>query len=202
MPGGPGGTYGIDVIVAEAQHRPSAVSSSGGNMIVDWNPAKRNSGKVEITVDASRHCIHLSVVSVKRESRPDDGAVVLDLEQGKTYKVAVAGEAFMGPATGPDADPFPGVVLVYGTDEEDGYAIRQSVVAPGKSITFKTPWAVKPEDGVFLIAFFLDIEGQTNRPNRGSYKLTVTESGEQTTLHSMPGGIRRRRVQISTDTPR
>ena len=63
----------------------------------------------------------------------------------------------MGAATGRDADPFPGVVLVYGTDEEDGYAIRQTVLAPGKSITFTTPWAIKPEDEVFLMAFFLDI---------------------------------------------
>jgi hypothetical protein len=80
----------------------------------------------------------------------------------------------MSASTGRDADSFPGVVLVYGTDEEDGYAIRQTVLAAGKSITFRTPWAINPDDEVFLMAFFLDVWPDTTK--RGSYKLTVTDS--------------------------
>jgi len=144
-----------------------------GNLIVDWIPVKVGAEKVEITVDAVRHCVHLAVMSVKRDSRPNDGAVRLDLERGKTYTVTATGKAFMTSQTGPD--PFPGVVLVYGTDEEDGYAIRQAVLAPGKSITFRTPWAINPEDEVNLIAFFLDVWPQGQR---GSYTLSVTWDGK------------------------
>ncbi len=147
-----------------------------GNLIVDWVPVKVGAEKVEITVDAVRHCVHLAEMSVKRDSRPNDGAVRLDLERGKTYTVAATGEAFMTSQTGPDADPFPGVVLIYGTDEEDGYAIRQTVLAPGKSITFRTPWVINPEDEVNLIAFFLDISPHDQK--RGSYTLSVTQDSK------------------------
>jgi RNA polymerase sigma factor (sigma-70 family) len=153
--------------------------SNGGNLIVDWIPAGAASQKVEVTVDAIRHCVHLAEMTLKRDARPNDGAVRLDLERGKTYTVTAAGEAFMTDSTGPDADPFPGVVLVYGTDEEDGYAIRQTVLAPGKSITFKTPWAINPADEVYLMAFFLDIVPE--KMKRGSYKLTVAETGHNAT---------------------
>jgi RNA polymerase sigma factor (sigma-70 family) len=161
---------------APAAKRSSTVLGAGskGNLIVDWIPASPSAQKIEITVDAIRHCVHLTPVNSKRESRPNDGAVRLDLERGKTYTIAATGEAFMSPAEGPDADPFPGVMLVYGTDEEDGYAVRQAVLAPGKSVTFTTPWAINPEDEVFVMAFFLDIWPETN--NRGSYRLTVTGS--------------------------
>ena len=80
-------------------------------------------------------------------------------------------------STGPDADPFPGVTLIYVTDDEDGYAIRQAVLASGKSITFRTPWLINPKVGVNMIAFFLDISPQTQK--RGSYTLTVTTDGKQ-----------------------
>ena len=152
------------------------VSTPAGNWIVDWFPAERNAAKREVTVDAVRHCVHLANVSVKREFRPNDGVLRLDVEQGKTYKVTAAGEAFMSDHTGSDADPFPGVVLHYGADAEDGYAIRQVVLAPGQSVTFKSPWRIDPQAEVELIAFFLDIWPAS--PNRGSYTLTVTQSGD------------------------
>ena len=104
-------------------------------------------------------------------------SVRVDLEHGKTYTVTASGEAFMTAATGVNADPFPGVVLFYGTDEEDCYAIRQTVLAPGKSITFRSPWNIKPKDDVYLMAFFLDYSPKD--PKRGSYTLTIMESGEQ-----------------------
>jgi RNA polymerase sigma factor (sigma-70 family) len=158
--------------------KPTAhvAATNGGNLIVDWTPSGGKPEKVEITVDATRHCVHLSEVSLKRDARPNDGAIRLDLERGKTYTVAATGEAFMTDSTGPDADPFPGVVLVYSTDEEDGYAVRQTVLAAGKSITFKTPWAISPEDEVYMLAFFLDIG--PNKTQRGSYKLTVTDTAQ------------------------
>ncbi len=82
----------------------------------------------------------------------------------------------MSDHTGSDSDPFPGVVLHYGADAEDGYAIRQVVLAPGQSVTFKSPWRIDPQAEVELIAFFLDIWPAS--PNRGSYTLTVTQSGD------------------------
>jgi RNA polymerase sigma factor (sigma-70 family) len=163
----------------------AVVPRSEGNLIVDWIPVKVGAEKVEITVDAVRHCVHLAEMSVKRDSRPNDGAVRLDLERGKTYTVTAAGEAFTSSQTGPDADPFPGVVLIYGTDEEDGYAFRQTVLAPGKSITFRAPWAINPEDEINLIAFFLDTTPQTQK--RGSYTLSVTQDGKHEASNVLPG---------------
>ena len=101
---------------------PKAVAAKGGNFVVDWIPADGKGGKKQITVDPKRHCIHLPSVSEKRDDRPNDGAVRVDLERGKSYKITAAGEAFMSEQTGADADPFPGVVVLYPTDEEDCYA--------------------------------------------------------------------------------
>jgi hypothetical protein len=133
-------------------------------------------------------------VSQKRYDRPNDGAVRVDLEYGKFYKVTAAGEAFMSEQTGADADPFPGVVVIYPTDEEDGYAIRQIVLAPGKSITFRSPWLIAPNSDVFLMAFFLDT--YAGDPKRGSYTLTIEETGEQATrpANRPPKSTRSRQV--------
>jgi len=162
---------------ATTRRPPQGVAASAGHLIIDWFPAELNMTKRKVTVDAARHCVNLAMVSVKRESRPNDGVVRLDLEQGKTYTVSAAGEAFMSDHTGSDADPFPGVILLYGADAEDGFATRQVVLAPGQSITFRTPWRIDPQADVYLMAFFLDIWPES--PNRGSYTLTVTQPGDQ-----------------------
>jgi RNA polymerase sigma factor (sigma-70 family) len=174
----PAGERGTPSAPAPTTPRPrQAIPGKGGNFTVDWIPADGKGGKREITIDPTRHCIYLSLMSLKGDDRPNDGVVRLDLERGKTYTVTASGEAFMSAQTGVDADPFPGVVLFYGTDEEDCYAIRQTVLAPGKSITFRSPWCIDPKSDVFLMAFFLDYS--PDHPNRGSYTLTVTETGEQ-----------------------
>jgi RNA polymerase sigma factor (sigma-70 family) len=172
---------------------PNAVPAKGGNFSVDWIPADGKGGKKQVTVDPTRHCTHLPRVSQKRDDRPNDGAVRVELERGKSYKVTAAGEAFMSDQTGADADPYPGVVVIYPTDEEDCYAIRQIVLAPGKSITFRSPWLISPNDDVFLMAFFLDTWAGDSK--RGSYTLTIEESAELTApehtinapIHGIPG---------------
>jgi RNA polymerase sigma factor (sigma-70 family) len=156
---------------------PKAGSAKGGNFIVDWTPADGQGRKTQITLDPTRHGVHLPWLSQKRDDRPNDGAVRVDLERGKYYKVTAAGEAFMSDQTGADADPFPGVVVIYPTDEEDCYAIRQIVLAPGKSITFRSPWLIAPNADVFLMAFFLDT--YAGDPKRGTYTLTIEETGQQ-----------------------
>jgi RNA polymerase sigma factor (sigma-70 family) len=165
----------------KAPRPPQPVAARGGNMIVDWIPADGKGGKKEITVDPTKHCIYMpGMKSLTADERPNDGVLMISLERGKTYKVTAAGEAFMTDSTGNDADPFAGVVLFYGTDEEDCYAIRQTVLAPGKSVTFRSPWNIAPTpggSGVYLQAFFLD--PAPNDPNRGSYTLTIEETGEQ-----------------------
>jgi RNA polymerase sigma factor (sigma-70 family) len=165
----------------KAPRPPQPVAARGGNMIVDWIPADGKGGKKEITVDPTKHCIYMpGMKSLTADERPNDGVLRIDLERGKFYKVTAAGEAFMTDSTGNDADPFPGVVLFYGTDEEDGYAIRQIVLAPGKSVTFRSPWNIAPTGGrsdVYMQAFFLG--GSPDDPKRGSYTLTIEETGEQ-----------------------
>ena len=116
-------------------------------------------------------------VSQKRDDRPNDGAVRVDLERGKFYKITAAGEAFMSEQTGPDADPFPGVVVNYPTDEEDSHANHRIVLLPGKSNAFRSPSLIGPIDDVFLLAFVLDT--YTGHAKRGSYTLAIEETGER-----------------------
>jgi RNA polymerase sigma factor (sigma-70 family) len=168
---------------SKAPRPPQAVAARGGNLIVDWIPPDGKGGKKEFTVDPTKHCIYMpGIKSLTPDERPNDGLLIIGLERGKIYTVTAAGEAFMTDSTGNDADPFAGVVLFYGTDEEDGYACRQTVLAAGKSITFRSPWNIAPTPGgtgVYLQAFFLD--PAPDNPNRGSYTLTIEETGGQTT---------------------
>jgi hypothetical protein len=156
--------------------RPArTVPARGGNLIVDWIPADGQGDKKEITVDPKRHCIHLprGPMSLMRDDRLNDGMVHVDLERGKTYTMTASGEAFMSDSTGADADPFAGVVALYCTDEEDSFAERQIVLAPGKSITFRSPVVANG----YVMAFFLDT--WAGHPKRGSYTLTIEETGDQ-----------------------
>jgi RNA polymerase sigma factor (sigma-70 family) len=153
-----------------------AVAAQGGNMIVDWIPLGSQSGKRVITVDPRRHGIHAAPISVKRDDRPNDGAVRIDLEHGRYYKITASGQAFTSEQTGHDADPFPGVVVLYPTDEEDCWANRQIVLAPGKSIAFRSPWLIDSKAELYVLAFFLDAYWPQTR--RGSYTLTIEETGE------------------------
>jgi hypothetical protein len=146
----------------------------GGNIILDWIPSDPKGGKKEIVVDPTRHCIHLPATNLKAVDRLNDCMLVASLEMGKTYTVTASGLAFMSESTGADADPFPGVMVLYATDEEDGCASRQISLAPGQSITFRSPWNVNPTDGASLTAFFLDT--WPGQPKRGSYTLTITEA--------------------------
>jgi RNA polymerase sigma factor (sigma-70 family) len=148
----------------------------GGNFIRDWIPYDPKGGKREIIVDPTRHCIHLPATNLRRDDRLNDCVLDVSLEKGKIYTVAASGEAFMNESTGADADPFPGLVVLYATDEEDCCAERQIVMTPGKSITFRSPWLVDPADGESLTAFFLDT--WPGHPKRGSYTLTITEADE------------------------
>jgi hypothetical protein len=162
---------------APPTQEPRSGLGKGGNIIYDWIPADPKGGKQEIVVDPTRHCIHLPATNQKAQARLNDCMLVASLEKGKTYTVTASGEAFMSEATGVDADPSPGVVVLYATDEEDGCAERQIVFTPGKSITFKSPWNINPTDGVSLTAFFLDT--WPGHPKRGSYTPTITEAGER-----------------------
>jgi hypothetical protein len=145
-------------------------------MILDWVPAETKGGKMEIVVDPTRHCIHLPATNQKAEDRLNDCVLVTNLERGKTYTVTASGQAFMSEQTGADADPAAGVVVLYGTDEEDGCAERMIVLTPGKSFTFRSPWNIDPADGVGLTVFFID--NWPGHPKRGSYTLTITKAGE------------------------
>jgi hypothetical protein len=155
---------------------PRAIPAKQGNFFVDWITAGGPGGKQQVTVDPTRHSVHLPWSNQKRDDRPNDGAVRVDLERGKFYKITASGEAFMTEQTGNDADPFPGVFVQYPTDEEDCFALRQIVLAPGKSVAFRAPWLIQPTDEVFLLAFFLDCRDDAKK--RGHYTLTIEETGE------------------------
>jgi hypothetical protein len=150
----------------------------GGNFIVDWTPVEPTNEKREYVIDPKRHCIHVAKTSLAPEERQNDGVVRVDLERGKIYTITASGAAYMTAETGVNADPFAGVVVLYPTDEEDCYAVRQAVLAPGKSITFRSPWLIDPISPVTLTAFFLDVA--PGDPKRGTYTLSITKAAEST----------------------
>lgn len=127
----------------------------------------------EVTVDPKKHCMYLG-----QPPASGQGALRVDLERGVTYTVRATGKAFMSDETGDNVDPFPGVMLFYCTDEEDGFAVRQAMLKSGESITFTTPWAIDAKDEVFASAFFID--AWADSPNHGGYTLTFTRSDKET----------------------
>jgi len=154
---------------AAAQPAPSSQAAGAPGPVVEKKTL--NYRTAEVTVDAAKHCLNIGQAPAAGQ-----GALRVDLERGVTYTVKAAGEAFMSNQTGADADPFPGVVFFYSTDEEDGYAIRYVVLKPGDSVTFHTPWLISPDDEVFAAAFFLD--AWPGSENHGSYTL-MFQRGEE-----------------------
>ena len=167
---------------------PARAAEENSATVDRFGAAALKESKGEVYVDAVKHCVYLEMVRPKPTSGPRCGVVRIDLEKGKTYTVAASGEAFMSQQQGIDADPFPGVVLYYGVDEEDGYAIRQTVLPSGRSITFRTPWLIRPQDDVYLLAFFLS--DCSREDHRGSYTLTVTEASDHDVPIALPEGVR------------
>lgn len=151
--------------------RPASMGESNATPVpvIEKNELKYRNA--EVTVDASKHCLFIG-----HQMATDQGALRLDLERGVTYTVSAAGKAFMSAETGGDADPFPGVVFYYSTDDEDGYAVRYAVLKAGDSVTFRTPWLISPGDEVFALAFFLD--AWPDSENHGSYTLTFQRDVE------------------------
>ncbi|MCX6070042.1 MAG: hypothetical protein NTU91_04140 [Chloroflexi bacterium] len=88
----------------------------------------------DLVVDAVRNCVYYgdAVTLAQRAALPQ-------LQQSPTYQVTVSGEAYLSDQTGAQADPFPGVILAYATNEEDGFAMRYRVARPGDSFEFCTP---------------------------------------------------------------
>jgi hypothetical protein len=121
--------------------------------------------RASVTVDPAKHC-----VSLANDSRLQQQSIVrVPLERGVKYTLTARGRAYMSDQVGADADPFPGVMIFYGEDAEDGYAVRYRLLKPDKSVTFTTPWNIDAKDEVFLLAFFLYAWPET--PKHGSYQL-------------------------------
>jgi len=97
---------------------------------------------------------------------------LLQLQPSTAYQVTVSGEAYLSDQTGAQADPFPGVVLAYATNEDDGWAMLYRVARPGDTFEFRTSVSTGSQYDFHLLAFFLD--PYSNSPNRGSYTVHVT----------------------------
>ena len=117
-----------------------------------------------LIVDAQDHCVFM-----RERQRPEEYAATIRLKANTRYAVSVTGEAWMSDHTGSAADPFPGVTVVYSTNEQDGFADRMKVAKPGDRFSFTTPR--KGGVDIFLTAFFIDHWKET--PNRGQYKLKI-----------------------------
>ena len=162
---------------ADRTTRRKPASAKGATSSSTGSPPTQG-GKKEITVDPTRHCIHLPWESQKRDDRPNDGAVRVDLERGKYYKVTAAGEAFMSEADRRRRRPLPrrGRALPH----RRGGLLRHSPDRPGAGEVdhLPVPVAHRPHrrrhpDGVLPRYLW------PGHPKRGSYTLTIEETGER-----------------------
>jgi hypothetical protein len=92
---------------------------------------------------------------------------------------------------------FQALSLFYGTDEEDGYATRYTILKPSKDISFTTPWNIDPTDEVFVLAFFLDHWPES--ANRGCYTLKITHKDHVLGFRASDGKLQRGASGDSTD---
>jgi len=118
----------------------------------------------QYTIDAQKNCLFLN-----KASNITEKAVKVKLKMNTAYKVSLSGEAFFSNQAGAEADPMPGVVIFYPTNEQDGFASIYRVLKPGESIKFKTP--NEEDNNVFILAFVMDYWDAS--VNKGSYILTV-----------------------------
>lgn len=122
----------------------------------------------DLVVDAVRNCVYYDEPATLAQK-----AAVLRLQPATRYQVTVSGEAFMSDQTGAQADPFPGVVVNYISNEEDGFAMRTRVARPGETFEFTTPTGSGSAWDFHIMAFFIDPYGAGVSLNRGTYTLRV-----------------------------
>ena len=108
----PGGGAPSRQTPRRSRGRPQAVAAGRGNLIVDWIPADGQGGKRRSPSTPGGTASTCRGGAWSGTTGQTTGPSFVDLERGKFYKITAAGEAFMNEQTGPDADPFPGVVLL------------------------------------------------------------------------------------------
>ena len=136
---------------------------------------RRRPGRQEGDHRRPEAALHPPVVGEPEAGRParTTGPSASTWSTASTYKVTASGEAFMSEQTGLDADPFPGVVVLYPTDEEDCYAIARSSWRRGSRSPSGPRGSSTRRTSVYLMAFFLDAYwpttpsgGATRSPSR------------------------------------
>lgn len=118
----------------------------------------------EYMIDANKNCIFLN-----QSGDPSQKVLKVPLKMNTTYRLSLRQQAYFSPQKGAQADPMPGVVVFYPTNQEDGYDTEYVVLRPGGNLTFRTP-GLDP-DNVFLLAFVLDHWPQSQ--NTGAFRLNV-----------------------------
>ncbi len=120
----------------------------------------------DYTIDPTKNCFFLN----RAENLPQKG-LKIDLRMNTVYELSLRGDAYFSDQRGAAADPMPGVVIFYSTNQEDGFDSEYTVLRKGERLTFTTP--ANDPDSVFLIAFVLDHWPQSK--NTGSLTLSVQE---------------------------
>lgn len=118
----------------------------------------------DVVVNAVENCIFMNQVQ-----NPAEKALQRPLKADHHYTIRVEGDAWLSEHQGDKADPVPGMILLYPTNEQDCYATQMKVVKPGEELIFETP--KKQSEHLFLSAFFIDYWPESQ--NRGSYTLKV-----------------------------
>ena len=118
-------------------------------------------------IDPIKNCIFLN-----DNTKQNEKLLKVKLDLNTEYVVELSGEAYLSEQTGNEADPFPGVVLFYCSDGQDGYATQYYVLKPGTSLKYRTP-SVDP-DNVFILAFLLDYWPGSR--NTGKYMLSIKKN--------------------------
>lgn len=133
---------------------------------VTKNSAVETSPIYTLKVSANKNCLYFDQLG-EFQNR----AVRHQLKGNQTYRVTANGKAFLSTDGGRHADPMPGVVLFYCTNQQDGYATQTRLLKSEEKFTFTTP-RKNPEDN-FLSAFFVDYWSESK--NKGHYQLRIEE---------------------------
>lgn len=117
-------------------------------------------------IDPVQNCIFLN-----DNEKITEKTLKVNLDLVADYEIQLFGSAYLSDQRDAEADPFPGVVLFYCTNAQDGYATEYSLLKPGDILHFVTP-STNPDD-VFLLAFLLDY--WPGSLNTGQYTLSITK---------------------------
>lgn len=157
-------TFFLTCIVNGLQAELKQVTGELDHLSVTDSSSGEESDVITLKIDASENCLFLN-----EAVEPSEKVVRHRLQPNRRYSIEVSGEAFFSSHKGRLADPMPGLIVFYCTNEQDGFSSEYRVLRSGDSLSFVTP--NRNGKYQFLTAFFIDYWPAS--ANRGGYELKI-----------------------------